>query len=116
MPAGSSGEVTRRAVLRRLAPGRHHSVAMPRLQRKSFATPDQVRNFASGRIEIVRLDEIAVGRFVLQPGWHWAKDVGPIAGTRSCDLRHLGYTISGSIEGRIDDGTVTVTGRGQACA
>ncbi len=87
---------------------------MPRLQRKSFVTPDQVRQFPSGKIEIVRLDEIAVGRFVLQPGWRWSKDVGPVVGTRSCQLRHVGYTISGSIEVRMDDGTVLVIGPGDA--
>ena len=87
---------------------------MPRLQRKSFATPDQVREFPSGRIEIVRLDEIAVGRFVLQPGWRWSKDVAPVAATRSCQLRHVGYTISGSIEVHMDDGTVLVIGPGDA--
>ena len=87
---------------------------MPRLQRKSFATPDQVREFASGRIELVRLDEMEIGRFVLRPGWHWAKDVAPIAGTRSCELRHVGYVIAGSIEVRMDDGTVLVIGKGDA--
>jgi class 3 adenylate cyclase len=87
---------------------------VPRLQRKSFATPDQIRQFAAGRFEIVRLDEVEVGRYVLRPGWHWAEQVGPIAGTRSCGLRHIGYAISGSIEVRMDDGTVLVIGPGDA--
>ena len=87
---------------------------MPRLQRKNFETPDQVRQFAAGRIEVVRLDEMAVGRYRLRPGWHWAEQVGPIAGTRSCDLRHLGYVIAGSIEVRMDDGTALVIGPGDA--
>jgi len=34
---------------------------MPRLQRKSFSTPDEVRTFPSGRVEIIHLDEIAIG-------------------------------------------------------
>jgi class 3 adenylate cyclase len=87
---------------------------VPRLQRKNFATPDQVRQFPTGRFEIVRLDEVEVGRYVLRPGWHWAKDVGPIVGTRSCQLRHIGYAISGSIEVRMDEGTVLVIGPGDA--
>ena len=41
---------------------------MPRLQRKSFANPDQVRTFPSGHIDVIRLDEVTIGRFVLQPG------------------------------------------------
>jgi class 3 adenylate cyclase len=87
---------------------------VPRLQRKSFATPDQVRTFATGRIDIVTLDELAVGRFLFQPGWRWSKDVGPIAGTRSCQHRHVGYTISGALQVRMDDGTMLVLGPGEA--
>ena len=98
------GHLLRSASLRRL----------PRLQRKSFATPDQVRAFPTGRIDIVTLDEVTVGRFVFQPGWRWSKDVGPIAGTRSCQHRHLGYTISGSLEVRMEDGTKLVIGAGEA--
>ena len=87
---------------------------MPRLQRKSFATPDQVREFLSGRMDIVTLDEMAIGRFVFRPGWRWSKDVAPISGTRSCQHRHVGYTISGSLEVRMDDGTSLVIGQGDA--
>jgi class 3 adenylate cyclase len=87
---------------------------VPRLQRKSFTTPDSVRTFPTGRIDVVTLDEVAVGRFVLQPGWRWSKDVAPITGTRSCQHRHLGYTISGSLEVRMDDGTRLVIGPGEA--
>lgn len=42
---------------------------MPRLQCKSFATPDQVRTFPSGSVELILLDEIAVGRMRLRPEW-----------------------------------------------
>ncbi len=87
---------------------------MPRLQRKSFTTPDQVRTFTTGRIEIVSLDEVAVGRFVFHPGWKWSKDVAPVAGTSSCQHRHVGYTISGSLEVCMDDGTKLVIGPGEA--
>ena len=81
---------------------------MPHFQRKSFSSPDQVRRFPSGDIEIVRLGEIAIGRLVLQPGWRWSKDVAPVVGTRSCQLRHVGYAISGSLQVTLDDGTELV--------
>jgi class 3 adenylate cyclase len=87
---------------------------VPRLQRKNLATPDEVRRFANGRIDIVSLDELAIGRFVLRPGWRWSKDVAPISGTRSCQHRHVGYAISGSLEVRMDDGTRLVIGPGDA--
>lgn len=87
---------------------------MPRLQRKGFTEPDQTRRFPNGRMDIVMLDEIAVGRFVFQPGWRWGKDVAPIMGTASCQLRHVGYTISGSLGIRMDDGTTMTIGPGEA--
>ncbi len=87
---------------------------MPRLQRKSFATPDEVRTFPSGHVDIVLLDEITVGRFALQPGWTWAKDVAPVVRTKSCLLRHVGYVMSGSLQVTMDDGTQLIIGRGDA--
>ncbi len=87
---------------------------MPRLQRKSFATPDQVRQFPTGRCDIVTLDEMSVGRFVFQPGWRWSKDVKPVAGTSSCQFRHLGYTVSGALEVLMNDGTTMTIRAGEA--
>lgn len=87
---------------------------MPHLQRKSFAAPDQVRAFLHGRMDVVTLGEIAIGRFVYRPGWRWSLDVAPIVGTRSCQHRHVGYTISGTLEVRMDDGTSLVIGPDEA--
>jgi class 3 adenylate cyclase len=81
---------------------------MPRLQCKSFATPDQVRSFPSGRIDVIRLDEVAIARFALNPGWRWSKDVAPVVRTRSCQVRHVGYAISGALQVTMDDGTELV--------
>jgi class 3 adenylate cyclase len=87
---------------------------VPRLQRKGFGGPDEVRRFPNGVVEVINLDEIAVSRFVFQPGWDWARDVGPIAGTKSCQHRHVGYTISGRLAVRMDDGTTLTIGPGDA--
>ena len=87
---------------------------MPRLQRKGFGGPDEVRRFPKGVVEIVMLDEIAVSHFVFQPGWRWSKDVGPIVGTDSCQHRHVGYTLSGRLAVRMDDGTALSIGPGDA--
>jgi class 3 adenylate cyclase len=87
---------------------------VPRLQRKGFGGPDEVRRFANGVVEIVTLDEINVSRFVFQPGWRWETDVGPIAGTATCQHRHVGYTISGRLTVRMGDGTTLTIGPGDA--
>ena len=77
---------------------------MPRLQYKSFATPDEVRSFPNGQAEVVRLDESVIGRAVYEPGWRWSTAMPAIAGTDRCQLHHLGYSISGAIHVVTDDG------------
>ena len=49
-----------------------------------------------------------------EPGWRWSRDVKPIAGTDSCQTRHLGYTISGRMHITFDDGTEVEIGPGDA--
>jgi class 3 adenylate cyclase len=78
---------------------------MPRLQRKSFETPDQVRQFAHGRVEVIELDETAIGRVVYEPGWRWSVDVRALVGTTSCQVRHLGVVTSGRLHLELDDGS-----------
>ena len=87
---------------------------VPRLQRKGFAGPDEVRKIPNGVVEIVTLDEIAVSHFVFQPGWRWSRDVGPIAKTATCQHRHVGYTLSGKLAVRMDDGTTLTIQPGDA--
>ncbi|HTZ42998.1 MAG TPA: nuclear transport factor 2 family protein [Jatrophihabitans sp.] len=48
---------------------------------------------------------LTVLRGVFEPGWRWTSDVAPIAGTASCQTRHLGYIESGRMQVRLDDGT-----------
>jgi len=87
---------------------------VPRLQRKGFDAPDEVRHFPSGAMNVVTLDEINVSRFVMQPGWRWSRDLAPIAGTSSCQHRHVGYTIAGTLCVRMDDGTELIIGPNDA--
>jgi class 3 adenylate cyclase len=77
---------------------------MPRLQARRFATPDEVRRFTHGRAEVVRLDEATVGRAEYEPGWRWTVDMPPIAGTATCQLHHLGYSVSGHLHVQTNDG------------
>jgi quercetin dioxygenase-like cupin family protein len=78
---------------------------MPRLQRKSLTSPDLVRSFPFGHVDIVNLDETSVARFSWQPGWRWSKDVAPVVQTRSCLNRHVGYAVSGLLHVQMEDGT-----------
>jgi class 3 adenylate cyclase len=79
---------------------------MSRPQAKSLRSPDQVRRFPNGRITNVSHGETTVGRFFLEPGWHWSRDVGPIAGTRSCQIHHQGVVLRGRLRVESDAGEV----------
>ncbi|MDP9246379.1 MAG: cupin, partial [Chloroflexota bacterium] len=60
---------------------------MPRLQRKAFASSDDIRLMGRGRFAVVTLDETSVGRITMTPGWRWSVDVAPKVGTPSCQVR-----------------------------
>ena len=42
--------------------------AMGRMQKKTFNSPDEVRNFDKGQLEIVNLGSITFGRATFRPG------------------------------------------------
>ncbi len=88
--------------------------AMARLQRKPLASPDEVRTFPHGRLEIFSLDDIDVGRTVFQPGWRWSTDVKPIAGTAFCMYHHVGIVSSGTLHVEMEDGLSLEIGAGNA--
>jgi len=83
---------------------------MARLQAKSIGAADEVRTFPNGRLEIYELDDVVIGRTMFEPGWHWATDVKPIAGTASCQYHHLGVCVRGRLGIRMDDGTTFEVG------
>jgi mannose-6-phosphate isomerase-like protein (cupin superfamily) len=49
-----------------------------------------------------------VGRATYEPGWRWSEHVGPTAGTKSCEVEHVGLVVSGRAAVRMDDGTELV--------
>ena len=81
-------------------------------EHRSFAAPDETREFPRGRAEILKIGGGEVGRLVFQPGWRWSTDVKPIAGTGSCDAPHFQYHVSGQLAIRMDDGTEFIAGPG----
>jgi class 3 adenylate cyclase len=77
---------------------------MPRLQVKTFDAPDERRVFPLGHAEVVALDEATVGRSQWEPGWRWTTHLAPVAGTASCQVHHLGLSVSGRLRVETDDG------------
>lgn len=74
---------------------------------RSLDAPDEVRPFTDGkgRVEIVRIGGLEVGRGTFEPGWRWSENVKPLAGTDSCQFEHHGYIVSGRMVIRMDDGS-----------
>jgi hypothetical protein len=81
-------------------------------QHRTFATPDEIRKFEHGRAEILNVDDAAIGRLVLEPGWRWSNDVKPIAGTELCQAPHFQYHVSGVVRIMMEDGTTFDAGPG----
>jgi len=81
-------------------------------EHKTFAKPDEVREFPNGRAEILAVGGAEVGRLTLQPGWRWSTDVKPLAKTSSCEAPHFQYHVSGKLAIRMDDGTEFIAGAG----
>jgi hypothetical protein len=62
---------------------------------RRFDAPDEVREFEKGRLEIVRIGGLTIGRATYQPGWKWSEHVRPLAGTPFCTIEHVGMVIAG---------------------
>ena len=63
---------------------------------KRFETPDEVRAFEKGRVEIVRIGSTVIGRAIYEPGWKWSEHVGPQVGATRCAVEHVGIVLSGT--------------------
>lgn len=80
--------------------------------RKNVDEPDEVVEFPNVRTEIVHLGDLTVGRFVNQPGWRWSESVRPTVGGEWCQIRHVGFIISGRLGIDFSDGSSVVFGPG----
>jgi len=85
-------------------------------EHKTFAKPDETREFPNGKADILQMGGGSVGRLVFQPGWRWSKDVQPLAKTTSCEAPHFQYHLSGKLGIKMDDGTEMVAGPGDVTA
>ena len=53
-----------------------------RTEHKTFARPDEIREFPNGKAEILEVGGAQIGRFVFQPGWRWSTST-PATAARS---------------------------------
>lgn len=81
-------------------------------EQRSFDSPDEVREFPLGRVEIVRIGGGEVGRLTIEPGWRWSEHIKPVAGTELCEAPHFQYVLSGRVAVRMADGQELELGPG----
>ena len=72
---------------------------------KNFSAPEETRSMDKGKVEVLNLAGTQVMRATFQPDWKWSECVKPIAGTESCQVGHLIYTLSGKMVVKMDDGS-----------
>lgn len=72
---------------------------------RRFEHPDETRVFEKGKLELVRIGGMTIGRASYEPGWRWAEHVSPTAGTPLCEVEHVGMVISGRAMAAMKDGT-----------
>jgi class 3 adenylate cyclase len=81
---------------------------MARLQRRNLRQPDELRPLGRGRLELVELGDVAIGRVIYEPGWRWSVDLKPIVRTESCEIHHLGFVVSGRLRVVMNDGSTVL--------
>lgn len=79
---------------------------MAGVEKRDFESPDETRTPEKTRVDVVRLGGTTAARFTMEAGWRWSECVKPVAGTDSCQHRHVGIVQSGRMRVTHDDGTV----------
>lgn len=79
---------------------------------KNLGHPDETRSLPKTNIEVVNIGDITIMRAIFQPGWKWSECVQPTVGTKSCEVPHVNYIISGRMQIIMDDGTKKEMGPG----
>jgi len=72
---------------------------------KNFSTPDEVKPFPGGKMELIKVGGATVARFTFDPGWKWSTLIQPLLKTKSHEEAHFAYQLSGRMIIRMDDGT-----------
>ena len=87
---------------------------MAGLQVRAFIAPDETRRPDKTQVDVVKMGANTAARLTLEPGWKWSECIKPIAGTDSCQVRHVGVVQSGRMHVIHDDGSEGDIGPGEA--
>jgi hypothetical protein len=85
---------------------------MSKVEKKTLSKPDDTRSFDKGHVELATVGNVTFGRGTFQPGWKWSTCVKPLVKTKSCEVSHLSYHVSGRLHVTMDDGSTQEFGPG----
>ena len=74
--------------------------------------PDETKVTPLAKLQLVTVGGFSVGLRTLEPGWRWSTHMQSVAKTASCQVRHIGYVVSGRMGFLMDDGTELEVGPG----
>jgi TusA-related sulfurtransferase len=78
----------------------------------NMGEPDETKVTPKGKLQLATVSGFTLGLRTLEPGWKWSTSMRPLAKTDSCEIRHMGYAISGRMRFLMNDGTEFEAGPG----
>jgi hypothetical protein len=96
-----------------LTVNRGEDTAVAGVETRDFDSPDETRTPDKTQVDVVRIGGTTAARLKFEPGWRWSECVKPVAGTESCQVRHVGVAHSGRIGVQHEDGTEVEIGPGE---
>jgi mannose-6-phosphate isomerase-like protein (cupin superfamily) len=81
---------------------------------RGFDSPDETRTPDKTEVAVVRMAGATAARMTFEPGWKWSECVKPVAGTDSCQARHVGVVHAGRLHVEHEDGSTIDVGPGDA--
>ena len=87
-------------------------VAILPATKSNMSDPDETKVTPKAVLQLVTVGGFTVGLRTLDPGWRWSMHMQPVAKRASCQVRHIGYVVSGRMGFLMDDGTGLEVGPG----
>lgn len=66
---------------------------------------DEAKDMPNARMEAVNVLGHRVMKLTLSPDWKWSNDIKPLIGNDSCQAKHTGIIVAGTIHCVCDDGS-----------
>jgi hypothetical protein len=76
------------------------------MDKKDFTKSVEERVFQNGKVELITIGGVTIGRIIFKPGWQWSRSVQPVAKVTSSDSPHFQFHVAGTMKIVMDDGTV----------